>query len=74
MVIYSTSGFQAVYEEMIKLKEAAKKSGLFIVSDSDLNYNQPVVRVAIDRTKANDLGVTMQQIGVTLATLLGGNM
>ena len=73
MVIYSTSGFQAVYEEMIKLKEAAKKSGLFIVSDSDLNYNQPVVRVAIDRTKANDLGVTMQQIGVTLATLLGGN-
>ncbi len=73
MVIYSTSGFQAVYEEMIKLKEAAKKSGLFIVSDSDLDYNQPVVRVAIDRTKANDLGVTMQQIGVTLATLLGGN-
>lgn len=73
MVIYSTSGFQAVYEEMNKLKDAAKKSGLFIVSDSDLDYNQPVVRVAIDRTKANDLGVTMQQLGVTLATLLGGN-
>jgi multidrug efflux pump len=73
MVIYTTSGFQAVYEEMNKLKEAARKSGLFIVTDSDLDFNQPVVRVAIDRTKANDLGVTMQQIGATLATLLGGN-
>jgi multidrug efflux pump len=73
MVVYSTAGFQAVYEEMNKLKEAARKSGLFIVTDSDLEFNQPVVRVAIDRTKANDLGVTMQQIGATLATLLGGN-
>jgi multidrug efflux pump len=73
MVIYSTAGFQAVYEEMVKLKAAAQKSGLFIVTDSDLDFNQPVVRVAIDRTKANDLGVTMQQLGATLATLLGGN-
>lgn len=73
MAIYTTSGFQVVYEEMNKLKEAARKSGLFIVSDSDLDFNQPVVRVAIDRTKANDLGVTMQQLGTTLATLLGGN-
>jgi multidrug efflux pump len=73
MVVYSTAGFQAVYEEMNKVKEAARNSGLFIVTDSDLEFNQPVVRVAIDRTKANDLGVTMQQIGSTLATLLGGN-
>ncbi|MCO5129910.1 MAG: efflux RND transporter permease subunit [Xanthobacteraceae bacterium] len=73
MVLYSTAGFRAVYEEMNKLKEAARKSGLFIVTDSDLDFNQPVVRVAIDRTKANDLGVTMQQLGATLATLLGGN-
>ena len=73
MALYSTAGFQAVYEEMNKLKAAAQKSGLFIVTDSDLDFNQPVVRVAIDRTKANDLGVTMQQLGATLATLLGGN-
>ena len=59
MVINSTSGFQAVYEEMEKLKDAARKSGLFIVADSDLDFNQPVVRVKIDRSKANDLGITM---------------
>lgn len=73
MVINSTNDFRQVYDEMEKLKAAARKSGLFIVSDSDLDYNQPVVRVSIDRTKANDLGITMQAIGGTLATALGGN-
>ena len=58
---------------MEKLKDAARKSGLFIVSDSDLNFNQPVVRVKIDRVKANDLGIQMSSIGTTLATMLGGN-
>ena len=73
MVINSTNGFQPVYEQMLKLKDAARKSGLFIVSDSDLDFNQPVVRVKIDRSKASDLGITMENIGATLATLLGGN-
>ncbi|CAN5459393.1 MexW/MexI family multidrug efflux RND transporter permease subunit [soil metagenome] len=73
MVINSTNGFQSVYEEMLKLKAAARKSGLFIVADSDLDYNQPVVKVKVNRNKANDLGVTMAAIGGTLSTLLGGN-
>jgi multidrug efflux pump len=73
MVINSTAGFQTVYEQMEKLKDAARKSGMFIVSDSDLAYNQPNVQVTIDRTKAQDLGVNMQNLGSTLAVLLGGN-
>ncbi len=73
MVINTTNGFQSVYEEMQKLKGAARKSGLFIVVDSDLDFNQPVVRVKIERAKANELGITMQQIGNSLAVLLGGN-
>jgi len=73
MVISTTSGFQAVFEQMDKLKKAARESGLFIVADSDLAFNQPVVRVNIDRSKANDLGINMSAVGTTLATLLGGN-
>ncbi|SDD79674.1 multidrug efflux pump [Bradyrhizobium brasilense] len=73
MVINSTLGFQSVYEQMSKLKDAARKSGLFMVSDSDLEFNQPVVRIMVDRSKANDLGITMQNIGNALAILLGGN-
>ncbi|CAN5122675.1 MexW/MexI family multidrug efflux RND transporter permease subunit [soil metagenome] len=73
MVISTTSGFQAVFEQMDKLKKAARESGLFIVADSDLAFNQPVVRVNIDRSKANDLGINMAAVGTTLSTLLGGN-
>jgi multidrug efflux pump len=73
MVINSTAGFQAIYEQMEKLKDAARKSGLFIVTDSDLAFNQPMVNVKVDRSKASDLGINMANIGNTLATLLGGN-
>ncbi|CAN5202032.1 MexW/MexI family multidrug efflux RND transporter permease subunit [soil metagenome] len=73
MVMSTTSGFQVVFEQMEKLKKAARASGLFIVADSDLAFNQPVVKVTVDRSKANDLGINMQAIGNTLATLLGGN-
>jgi multidrug efflux pump len=73
MVIYSTGDFVSIYNAMNKIKDAARKSGLFIVVDSDLDFNQPTIRVDIDRSKANELGVTMQSIGDTLALLVGEN-
>ncbi len=73
MVINSTGSFTSIFSEMEKIKAAANKSGLFIVTDSDLQFNQPVVRIKIDRSKASDLGLTMQQIGDTLALMMGGN-
>ena len=74
MVITSTSGdFVPLYEQMEKLKAAARKSGLFMVVDSDLAFNQPTIQIDIDRNKANELGVTMQAIGDTLALMLGEN-
>jgi multidrug efflux pump len=73
MVIDSTGDFVSIYNTMNKIKDAARKSGLFIVVDSDLDFNQPTIRVDIDRSKANELGVTMQSIGDTLALLVGEN-
>ena len=73
MVISSPSGFESIYRVMEELKAAARKSGMFIVTDSDLQFDNPVIRVEIDRAKANDLGVTMETIGNALATLMGGN-
>jgi len=73
MVIYSPQDYQAIYEAMEKIKAAARKSGMFIVVDSDLDFNQPVIHVDIDRSKANELGVTMRSIGDTLALLVGEN-
>jgi len=73
MVIDSTGDFTSIYETMEKIKDAARMSGLFIVVDSDLAFNQPTIRLDIDRNKANNLGITMQAIGDTLALLVGEN-
>ncbi len=49
----------------------ARKSGMFIFATTDLQVNQPNLAITIDRNKAADLGVTMQDIGNTLGLLLG---
>jgi multidrug efflux pump len=73
MVVSAPAGFETIFRVMEELKDAARKSGMFIVSDSDLAFNSPTIRIAIDRAKANDLGISMQKVGDALATLLGGN-
>src|ERR1700751_4232185 len=73
MVIYSTGEYKNIYLAMDKIKAAARKSGLFIVTDSDLDFNQPTIQVKVDRSKVNELGLTMQSIGDTLAMLVGEN-
>ena len=73
MVINSPGDYKSIYLQMEKIKAAARKSGMFIVIDSDLDFNQPVIHVNIDRSKANELGITMQSIGDTLALLVGEN-
>jgi multidrug efflux pump len=73
MVISSPAGYETVFRLMEEIKTAARKSGMFIVTDSDLAFNNPVIRVRIDRSKANDLGVDMAAVGDTLATMVGGN-
>ena len=44
-----------------------------LVVDSDLAFNTPNVKVEVNRLKANELGVTMADIGTTLALMVGGN-
>lgn len=73
MVISSPAGYETVFKLMEELKAAARKSGLFIVTDSDLAFNNPVIRIQVDRAKANDLGITMASVGEALGTMVGGN-
>jgi multidrug efflux pump len=73
MVINSAAPYSVVFETMEKLKSAARTSGMFMVVDSDLAFDNPTARVIIDRSKANALGVDMQKIGDTLTLLVGGN-
>jgi multidrug efflux pump len=73
MVIRSPQGYEVVYKAMEQLKAEAMKSGMFMIADSDLNFNTPVVNLQIDHNKANQLGITMADIGTTLALMLGEN-
>src|SRR5205807_9863145 len=73
MVIDSLGDFVPIYQAMLKIKDKARKSGLFIVTDSDLDYNQPTIQADIDRGKANELGISMQPIRDTLALPGGEN-
>ena len=72
-VVSSPESYQTVFDNMEKVKAAARASGLFMVIDSDLTFNSATIKLDIDRSKANDLGVSMQAIGGTLATLVGEN-
>ena len=73
LVIRSTDDYRALYQAMEGIKQAARASGLFAVVDSDLDFNNPVTEVRIDRSKANSLGVRLQDIANTLAVLVGEN-
>jgi multidrug efflux pump len=73
MVISAPDEFAQIYKYMEDIKAKARASGQFIVVDSDLNFNSPVVEVTIDREKASDLGISMQAIGDTMALMIGGN-
>jgi multidrug efflux pump len=50
---------------------ARQESGKFAFLDIDLAFDKPEVVVDIDRAKAAQMGVSMDDLGGTLATLLG---
>ncbi len=72
-VVTSLSDYTMIYKLVEDMKLAAMKSGLFIVTDSDLSYDNPAIKLVINRDKANDLGINMQTLGTTLAIYMGGN-
>ena len=72
-VVRSIGNYKDIADVMAKIEDAARKSGMFIFTDSDLKFDTPQLEVKIDAAKANRLGISMQDVGSTLATMLGGN-
>ncbi len=72
-VIKTTADYRTLFGVLEKLEAAARQSGLFIFVDSDLKFDNPQLKVSIDRAKANEIGITMQDIGIALSTMYGGN-
>lgn len=72
-VITSTDDFPVLYEAQEKLKAAAQKSGLFAYVDGTLLYNNPQIELDIDRDRAADVGLTMEDIGNVFSLFVSGN-
>ena len=71
-VITTTEDYIALHQALKRLEDAANTSGLFAFIDSDLKFEKPTVEITINRNKAASMGISMQTIGNTLATMLGG--
>ncbi|WP_394753473.1 efflux RND transporter permease subunit [Crenothrix sp.] len=71
-VIGSTESFEQLHTVAQQFMQEVQASGMFIFLDTDLKYDQPQARVDIDRDKAALLGLTMQDIGSSLSSMLGG--
>ena len=55
------------------LDEIAKNPGI-LSPDVDLRLNKPELRVEVDRTKAAELGVSIEVVARTIETMLGGRV
>ena len=72
-VLTSTGDYKTLANVMEKIKADADKSGQFIFTDYDLKFNKPELSFTVDRDKAAELGVSMQDIADSIAAALGGN-
>jgi len=72
-VIQTTEPFSQLNPVADAFLQEAQKSGMFMFLDSDLKYDLPQSEVVIDRNLASELGLSMQDIGGALSSMLGGN-
>ncbi|WP_439859547.1 multidrug efflux RND transporter permease subunit [Pseudomonas sp. MBLB4136] len=70
-VINTPNDYQSLLQVAERVKARALASGKFAFLDVDLAFDKPEVVVEIDRQKAAQMGVSMQDLGLTLASLLG---
>ncbi|MRI31913.1 multidrug efflux protein [Endozoicomonas sp. OPT23] len=72
-ILTSTNSYQDLNDISGQLVQEAMKSGLFMFAKSDLRFDKPEIQVNINRKLAGELGVSMQDIANTLATMLGSS-
>ncbi|WP_217518949.1 multidrug efflux RND transporter permease subunit [Vibrio metschnikovii] len=69
-VITTPNAFESLFTIASDVLTQVKASPLFIYSDLDLNYDSATMKINIDKDKAGAYGVTMQDIGMTLGTMM----
>jgi len=74
VVIASTAPHEEIIRFAQQLVQEAMKSGQFAFPPmTDVKIDQAKSEIVIDRDKVASMGLTMQQVGADLASMLGGN-
>ncbi|MBA6353342.1 efflux RND transporter permease subunit [Colwellia sp. BRX9-1] len=71
-VVTSGSDFNQLNQVADELVVAAMQSGNFTFVQKSIDIDKPVTRVKVDRDRAADLGLSMEEIGQELSSMLGG--
>jgi multidrug efflux pump len=70
-VLTTPNDYQSLQQVAERIRQRAAESGKFAFVDLDLEFDKPEIVVEIDRQKAAQMGVAMDDLGGTLAILLG---
>ncbi len=71
-VIGTTESFPRLNDVSQIFLDKARLSGMFMYVDTDLKIDKPQTIVELDRDKMAQMGLTMQDVGSSLASMLGG--
>jgi len=72
-VVTTDRSYEELAEVADQLMEQAMGSGNFLLLEKSIDVDRPTISVEIDRDRAGDLGISMESIGRSLGTLLGGS-
>ena len=68
--VMQNNNFEKIREVLPKFLDAANANPVFQGVDADLKFNKPELRVNIDRLKASQLGISVEDISETLQLAL----
>jgi multidrug efflux pump len=69
-VITTPNQFESLFQVATDILADVNTNPMFVYSDLDLNYDSATMKIHIDKDKAGAYGVTMQDIGITLSTMM----
>ena len=71
-VITTGSSYEQLDQVADELLGKAMGSGNFMFLQKSINFDRPITRINVDRDRVADLGLSMQDVGQSLSSMLGG--
>jgi len=71
-VITTGAGYEQLNEVADELLGKAMQSGNFMFLQKSIDFDRPVTRIQVDRDRVADLGLSMQDVGQAMSSMLGG--